>query len=162
MVTDRRASRLARCGGYVDVRSDVEHRFNEQVAAELEQTIWTRCDSYYRSPIGRIVTQWPHSKLDYARATWRLRRRDYPESLVKEIKLLRSMQALGFSLTEIRQVLDGLRSSDIDCLDGARLLADKRQRIEEQIRDLREVSRTLRQEQKRLEGRAHRHGKQFD
>jgi DNA-binding transcriptional MerR regulator len=88
--------------------------------------------------------------------------RDYPESLVKEIKLLRSMQALGFSLTEIRQVLDGLRSSDIDCLDGARLLADKRQRIEEQIRDLREVSRTLRQEQKRLEGRARRHGKQFD
>ena len=88
--------------------------------------------------------------------------RDYPESLVKEIKLLRSMQALGFSLTEIRQVLDGLRSSDIDCLDGARLLADKRQRIKEQIHDLREVSRTLRQEQKRLEGRAHRHGKQFD
>jgi DNA-binding transcriptional MerR regulator len=88
--------------------------------------------------------------------------RDYPESLVKEIKLLRSMQALGFSLTEIRQVLDGLRSSDIDCLDGARLLADKRQRIEEQIRDLREVSRTLRHEQKRLEGRANRYGKQLD
>jgi DNA-binding transcriptional MerR regulator len=72
------------------------------------------------------------------------------------------MQALGFSLTEIRQVLDGLRSSDIECLDGARLLADKRRRIEEQIRDLREVRRTLRREQKRLEGRAHRHGKQFD
>ena len=33
--------------------------------------------------------------------------RDYPESLVREIKLLRSMQSLGFSLTEIRQVLEG-------------------------------------------------------
>lgn len=70
-------SRLARRGGYVDVRPDVEHRFNEQVAADLEQTIWTSCDSYYRSPTGRIVTQWPHSELDYARATWRLRRRDW-------------------------------------------------------------------------------------
>lgn len=85
--------------------------------------------------------------------------RDYPESLVNEIKLLRDMQSLGFTLTEIRQVLDGLRSSDIDCLDGARLLADKRQLIELQIRNLREVSSTLRREQQRLEARARRHGK---
>jgi DNA-binding transcriptional MerR regulator len=91
-----------------------------------------------------------------------LARRRINHPATGKIKLLRSMQGLGFSLTEIGQVLDGLRSSDIDCLDGARLLADKRQRIEEQIRDLREVSRTLRHEQKRLEGRAHRHGKQFD
>jgi hypothetical protein len=40
-------------------------------------TTWTRCDSYYRSPTGRIVTQWPHSELDYARATWRLRPRGW-------------------------------------------------------------------------------------
>lgn len=74
--------------------------------------------------------------------------RDYPESLVNEIKLLRDMQSL-----------DGLRSSDIDCLDGARLLADKRQLIELQIRNLREVSSTLRREQQCLEARARRHGK---
>ncbi|MDT5019259.1 MAG: hypothetical protein QOD39_5419, partial [Mycobacterium sp.] len=70
-------SRLARRGGYLDVRSEVEHRFNEQIATDLERTIWTQCDSYYRSPTGRIVTQWPHSELDYARATWRLRSRDW-------------------------------------------------------------------------------------
>jgi cation diffusion facilitator CzcD-associated flavoprotein CzcO len=70
-------ARLARRGGYLDVRPDVEHRFNDQISAELERTIWTRCDSYYRSPTGRIVTQWPHSELDYARATWRLRPRDW-------------------------------------------------------------------------------------
>jgi DNA-binding transcriptional MerR regulator len=85
--------------------------------------------------------------------------RDYPESLVREIKLLRSMQALGFSLTEIRPVLDGMRASDIDCADGARLLANKRERVEEQIRGLRHVSRVLREEQKRLEENARRHGK---
>jgi cation diffusion facilitator CzcD-associated flavoprotein CzcO len=69
--------RIARRGGYVDVRPEVENRFNEQISADLERTIWTRCDSYYRSPTGRIVTQWPHSELDYARATWRLRPRDW-------------------------------------------------------------------------------------
>lgn len=70
-------SRLARRGGFVDVDPAVEGRFNERIAADLEQTIWTRCDSYYRSPTGRIVTQWPHCELDYAKATWRLRPRDW-------------------------------------------------------------------------------------
>ncbi|UGT66018.1 MerR family transcriptional regulator [Nocardia gipuzkoensis] len=85
--------------------------------------------------------------------------REYPESTVKEVTLLRSMQSLGFSLGEIRQVLDGLRSRDIDCADGARLLAEKRARVEEQITGLRELSRTLTREQKRLEDSARRHGK---
>ncbi|MBF6299124.1 MerR family transcriptional regulator [Nocardia amamiensis] len=85
--------------------------------------------------------------------------REYPESVVREVGLLRSMQSLGFSLSEIRQVLDGLRASDLDCLDGARLLAEKRTRVEEQISDLRQLSRLLAQEQKHLEDRANRHGK---
>jgi cation diffusion facilitator CzcD-associated flavoprotein CzcO len=70
-------SRLARGGGYVDVRREAEQRFNDQIHAELDRSIWTRCDSYYRSSSGRIVTQWPHSELDYAKATWRLRPRDW-------------------------------------------------------------------------------------
>jgi cation diffusion facilitator CzcD-associated flavoprotein CzcO len=74
-------ARLARRGGYLDVRPEIEHRFNEQISADLERTIWTRCDSYYRSPTGRVVTQWPHSELDYARATWRLRPREWLHSL---------------------------------------------------------------------------------
>ncbi|WP_099037373.1 flavin-containing monooxygenase [Mycobacterium neglectum] len=70
-------SRLAGRGGYLDLRPEVESRFNEQISADLEQTIWTQCDSYYRSPTGRIVTQWPHSEFDYAKATWRIRSRDW-------------------------------------------------------------------------------------
>lgn len=69
--------RLAGRRGYLDVRPDVEQRYNEQISADLEQTVWTQCDSYYRSPTGRIVTQWPHSELDYAKATWRIRSRDW-------------------------------------------------------------------------------------
>lgn len=85
--------------------------------------------------------------------------RDYPSSLVKQLKLLRAMQALGFSLDEIRQVLNGLRSQGINCLDGARLLAAKREVVEAQVRELRRISRLLRDEQGRLEIRARQHGR---
>ncbi|OBH36020.1 NAD(P)/FAD-dependent oxidoreductase [Mycobacterium sp. E183] len=69
--------RVARRGGYVDVRREAEKRYNERLSADLERTIWTQCDSYFRSPTGRIVTQWPYTELEYARRTWRLRRRDW-------------------------------------------------------------------------------------
>jgi cation diffusion facilitator CzcD-associated flavoprotein CzcO len=69
--------RLARRGGYLDVRPEAEKRYNEGLSADLERSIWTQCDSYFRSPSGRIVTQWPYTELDYARRTWRLRPRDW-------------------------------------------------------------------------------------
>jgi len=71
------ASRVARRGGYLDVRPAAEKRFNDQLSADLERTVWTRCDSYFRSPSGRIVTQWPYTELEYARRTWRLRPREW-------------------------------------------------------------------------------------
>ncbi len=70
-------SRVARRGGYLDLRPEVERRYNDELSAELERTIWTRCDSYFRSPTGRIVTQWPYTELEYARRTWRLRPREW-------------------------------------------------------------------------------------
>ena len=70
-------SRLARHGGYLDVRPEAEKRFNDRLSADLARTIWTQCDSYFRSPTGRIVTQWPYTELEYARRTWRLRRREW-------------------------------------------------------------------------------------
>jgi cation diffusion facilitator CzcD-associated flavoprotein CzcO len=70
-------TRLARRGGHLEVRPDAERRYNEQLSDDLERSVWTRCDSYFRSPTGRIVTQWPYTELEYARRTWRLRRRDW-------------------------------------------------------------------------------------
>lgn len=70
-------SRLARRGGYLDVRPESEKRYNDALSADLERTIWTRCNSYFRSPSGRIVTQWPYTELEYARRTWRLRPREW-------------------------------------------------------------------------------------
>lgn len=68
-------TRLARRGGYLEVRPEAEKAYNDRLSADLERTIWTQCDSYFRSPSGRIVTQWPHTALEYARRTWRLRPR---------------------------------------------------------------------------------------
>lgn len=85
--------------------------------------------------------------------------RDYPPHLVRDLKLLRTMQALGFSLDEIRAVLEGLRSQGIDCLAGARLLATKRTLVDTQICELRRISRLLKTEQGRLENRARQHGR---
>jgi len=70
-------SRVARRGGYVDVRPEAETRYKDRLSADLERTIWTQCDSYFRSPSGRIVTQWPYAELEYARRTWRLRPHDW-------------------------------------------------------------------------------------
>ena len=69
--------RLGRRGGTLEVRPEAERRFNEEISAELEQTVWTQCGSYFRSPTGRIVTQWPYTEIDYARRTWRLQPRDW-------------------------------------------------------------------------------------
>ncbi|KAA1248199.1 NAD(P)/FAD-dependent oxidoreductase [Mycobacterium simiae] len=71
------ATRLARRGGYLDVRPEAEKRYNDQLFSDLQRSIWTQCDSYFRSPTGRIVTQWPYTELEYARRTWRLRPRDW-------------------------------------------------------------------------------------
>jgi cation diffusion facilitator CzcD-associated flavoprotein CzcO len=70
-------SRIARRGGYLEVRPEVERRFNERLSADLERSIWTQCTSYFRSPSGRVVTQWPYTEFEYARRTWRVRPRDW-------------------------------------------------------------------------------------
>jgi len=80
--------------------------------------------------------------------------RDYPESAVKDATLLQQLQSLGFSLQEIREVLDAMRAKSIDCVQGARLMAEKRTAVESQIANLRRVSKVLLREQLRLEERA--------
>jgi hypothetical protein len=69
--------RVGRRGGTLEVRPEAERRFNDEISAELEQTVWTQCGSYFRSPAGRIVTQWPYKEIEYARRTWRVRPRDW-------------------------------------------------------------------------------------
>ncbi|MCH9734716.1 MAG: NAD(P)/FAD-dependent oxidoreductase [Actinomycetia bacterium] len=70
-------SRLARRGGCLQVRPEVEQQYNAALSADLEKTVWTQCGSYFRSPSGRIITQWPYTEVEYARRTWRLRPKDW-------------------------------------------------------------------------------------
>jgi cation diffusion facilitator CzcD-associated flavoprotein CzcO len=52
---------------WIDVRPEVMKSFNEDVQhAMAGVSVWQAgCSSYYRSPSGRIVTQWPYSMTEY-------------------------------------------------------------------------------------------------
>ncbi|MDC0661032.1 MerR family transcriptional regulator [Marinobacter sp. SS21] len=77
--------------------------------------------------------------------------RDYPEQAVQRVGMLRQLKELGFSLKEIRQVLDALRTDSIDCEQGAALMADKKATVDRKIAELRKVSALLGREQRRLQ-----------
>ncbi|RFA30799.1 MerR family transcriptional regulator [Alkalilimnicola ehrlichii] len=79
------------------------------------------------------------------------RYRNYPEQAVRQVNLVRQLKELGFSLREIREVIEALRSNRIDCAQGAKLMAEKRTAVEQRIRELQAVSELLSREQKRLE-----------
>lgn len=76
MVVDA-VRRLARDGGSLEVTARAQDSFNARIDEELERSVWTKCDSYFRSPSGRIVTQWPYTELEYERATRRLEPGDW-------------------------------------------------------------------------------------
>lgn len=86
--------------------------------------------------------------------------RDYPDTTVAQIQLIKGLQALGFDLGQIKTVIRATTSGAANCADGAALLARKRLDIRQQIRQLRRVEAQLRDEQQRLEARAARHSAQ--
>lgn len=51
----------------IDVRADVEATADRQMQARFAGTAWLRCDSWYRDPTGRIVTNWPGYMREYER-----------------------------------------------------------------------------------------------
>ncbi|MEQ9545557.1 MAG: MerR family transcriptional regulator [Marinobacter sp.] len=77
--------------------------------------------------------------------------RDYPQKAVERVTMVRQLKALGFSLREIRDILNALRSDSIDCERGAALMAEKKAQVEDRIRELNQVSTLLGREQQRLE-----------
>lgn len=77
--------------------------------------------------------------------------RDYPEQAIKQVTMLCQMKDLGFSLREIRQISDALKDDALNCQQGAELMAEKREIIEDRIKSLKKMSRMLAREQRRLE-----------
>lgn len=58
-----------RPGGYLDVRPEVEQRYDEEIQRRLRHTAWTGCASWYRNANGRVTANWPGTVTEYDRRT---------------------------------------------------------------------------------------------
>jgi len=70
--TVRHIERIAREGlAWIDVRPGPMARFNDEVQAAIGRiAAWQAdCRGYYRSPSGRVVTQWPYSMTEFRERT---------------------------------------------------------------------------------------------
>ena len=57
--------RLATAGGPLAVRAEVEQAYDQQLQAELGDSIWSQCASWYRQANGRITANWPRLGIQY-------------------------------------------------------------------------------------------------
>ncbi|WP_458244345.1 hypothetical protein [Streptomyces sp. MAI_2237] len=57
----------------LDVRPEVEEAGLAALRARFEGTAWQSCSSWYRTPDGRNVANWPGYMREYAESTRRLR-----------------------------------------------------------------------------------------
>jgi cation diffusion facilitator CzcD-associated flavoprotein CzcO len=51
------------------VRPEVQRASGEAVQERLRESVWTRCQSWYRDDSGRVVNNWPGFMTEYVRAT---------------------------------------------------------------------------------------------
>jgi cyclohexanone monooxygenase len=56
---------------WIDVRPEPMERYNDEVQRAIARVaVWQAgCNGYYRSPSGRVVTQWPYSMSEFRRRT---------------------------------------------------------------------------------------------
>lgn len=56
---------FAATGKPLAVKADVEKAYDEQLQAELGDSVWSKCASWYRQANGRITTNWPRLGIQY-------------------------------------------------------------------------------------------------
>jgi hypothetical protein len=61
----------------LDVRPEVEERYDREVQQRLGRSVWTACTSWYRQADGRVTTNWPGLVTEYDRRTRRFDVADY-------------------------------------------------------------------------------------
>lgn len=64
-------------GGTVEVRAEVEDRYDAEIQQRIAGTVWSGCASWYRDAGGRVTTNWPGTVAEYRRRTARVDRADY-------------------------------------------------------------------------------------
>jgi cation diffusion facilitator CzcD-associated flavoprotein CzcO len=62
---------------WIDVREEPHTAFAEEMQRRLEGSVWTSCDSWYRTASGRVTNNWPGLMTEYRARTRRLRPSDY-------------------------------------------------------------------------------------
>jgi hypothetical protein len=70
--TLRQIERIANEGlAWIDVRPGPMERYNEEIQRAIDGVeVWQAdCHGYYRTPSGRIVTQWPYSMSEFRKRT---------------------------------------------------------------------------------------------
>jgi cation diffusion facilitator CzcD-associated flavoprotein CzcO/acetyl esterase/lipase len=63
--------------GRLELRSDVDDAYAEQVQRRLAGTAWVTCNSWYTTESGRVTTNWPGALREYRRRTEHLELADY-------------------------------------------------------------------------------------
>lgn len=77
--------------------------------------------------------------------------REYSPRSLNDLAFIQQAQGMGFSLSEIREILQAQRDQQIDCAQGALLVGRKLLEVEAKIASLQEMKRFLRSEKARLE-----------
>jgi cation diffusion facilitator CzcD-associated flavoprotein CzcO len=71
------AARLVAAGHVLDVRPEIASVYDDEMQTRLAGSVWAGCDSWYRTPSGRVVTNWPGTAHEYRRRTATLDPADY-------------------------------------------------------------------------------------
>ena len=53
---------------WLDVRPGVFNAYNQRLQARLQGSVWTTCNSWYRTEAGKVVALWPGFTAEYQRA----------------------------------------------------------------------------------------------
>ncbi|MFZ3202388.1 MAG: MerR family transcriptional regulator [Pseudomonas sp.] len=80
--------------------------------------------------------------------------REYSAQTPSDLGFIQQAQSLGFSLGEIGEILQARREQQLDCAQGALLVAKKLAEVEQKIADLESLRNFLHNEQRRLEASA--------
>jgi cyclohexanone monooxygenase len=67
----------ARGARTVEVTSEAQRRYNDEIQAAMVGKVWLACDNYFRHPSGKVVTQLPYSGRTFFERTRELVDADY-------------------------------------------------------------------------------------
>ena len=80
--------------------------------------------------------------------------RQYSPGSLADLNFIQQAQSMGFSLSEIGEILQAQRNQQIDCAQGALLVGKKLLEVETKIANLQAMRRFLRHEKNHLEASA--------